>query len=132
MTFKRSERVAGLLLEEISRIIQFELKDPRLGFVTVTAVRVTDDLKDAKVYCGILGERAAREETLGVLSSAAAFIRREVGQRCRLRFTPALTFHLDDTAERAVRIEGLLRDLKEGRSPGGEPDRSGGPAGDAG
>ena len=113
MTFKRAERVAGLLQEEISKIIQFELKDPRLGFVTVTAVRVTDDLRDARVYCGILGEAAVRKETIEALAHAAPFIRKEVGARCRLRYSPVITFHLDETAEKAARIERLLREVRD-------------------
>lgn len=115
MRHKRSERVSELLKEEISKIIQFELKDPRLGFVTVTGVRLTDDLRDAKVFCGILGEPSVQRESLEALASAAPFIRRTLGPRCRLRFSPVITFHLDVTAERAARIEGLLRDVREGR-----------------
>ena len=110
MAFKRAARVAGLLKEEISKIIQFELKDPRLGFVTVTAVRLTDDLRDARIFCGILGEDPERKETLEVLAHAAPFIRREVGTRCRLRYAPILTFQLDETAEKAARIDQLLRE----------------------
>jgi ribosome-binding factor A len=130
MAFKRAERVAGLLKEEISKIIQFELKDPRLGFVTVTAVRLTDDLRDARVFCGILGEAAARKETLEVLARAAPFIRREVGTRCRLRYAPTLTFHLDETAEKAARIDQLLREstlpgARAAGDAGGGPGRAG-------
>jgi ribosome-binding factor A len=117
MSFKRAERVAELLKEEVSNIIQFELKDPRLGFVTVTSVRVTDDLRDARVVCGILGDAAARQGSLDALASAAPFIRKEVGARCRLRYAPTLTFHLDETAERAARIETLLRRVREGTPP---------------
>ena len=131
MAFKRAERVAGLLKEEISKIIQFELKDPRLGFVTVTAVRVTDDLRDARVFCGILGEAPARKETLEVLAHAAPFIRREVGTRCRLRYAPIITFHLDETAEKAARIDQLLREStrpgvggSEGAGPGSAAEAS--------
>jgi ribosome-binding factor A len=121
MAFKRAERVAGLLKEEISKIIQFELKDPRLGFVTVTDVRLTDDLRDARVFCGVLGDAAARTQSFEALEHAAAFIRHEVGTRCRLRYAPVITFHLDETAERAARIEGLLRGtLEERPTPEGE------------
>jgi ribosome-binding factor A len=117
--FKRAERVAGLLKEEISKIIQFDLKDPRLGFVTVTGVRLTDDLRDARVFCGILGDAPAREATLEVLEHAAPFIRKEVGARCRLRYSPVITFHLDETAEKAARIERLLREVRDGEEPQG-------------
>ncbi len=120
MTFKRADRVAGLLKQEISKIIQFELKDPRLGFVTVTDVRLTDDLRDARVFCGILGEAAARKETLEVLAHAAPFIRREIGARCQLRHSPVITFHLDETAERAARIERLLKEVRDDDAPDGE------------
>ncbi len=112
--YKRSERVAGLLKEEISKIIQFELKDPRLGFVTVTDVRVTDDLRDVKVYCGILGDPAIQAQSLEGLASSAAFIRREVGFRCQLRYAPVVTFHLDKTSEKAARIDELLRKVRDG------------------
>ena len=122
--FKRSERVAGLLKEEISKIIQFELKDPRLGFVTVTDVRLTDDLRDARVSCGILGDAAEQALTLEALASAAPFIRREVGTRCRLRYAPVVTFHLDKSVEKAARIDELLRQIRDGESaaPDGEDE----------
>ena len=114
MQFKRADRVAGLLREEISKIIQFELTDPRLGFVTVTEVDLSDDLRNARVYCGILGDSARVQESLAALADAASFIRKEVAGRVRLRKAPAITFHLDETAANAARIETLLRKIHEG------------------
>jgi len=114
MTFKRADRVAVLLREEISKIIQFELSDPRIGFVTVTGVQLSDDLRNAKVYCGILGEPDDVRTSLRALSELAWFIRKEVAGRVELRRAPEITFHLDERAETAARIDTLLRKIHDG------------------
>lgn len=92
---RRSERVADLLQREISRVIGEDLKDPEVGFVTVTGVRVSDDLKHAKVLVSVLGDQERRERSLAALSRAKGYIRFLIGQRVRLRFTPEISFRTD-------------------------------------
>jgi ribosome-binding factor A len=113
MQFKRADRVAALLREEISKILEFDLSDPRIGFVTVTAVDVTDDLRHAKIYCGILGDPATVEKSLEALAESAWRIRKALAGRVQLRRVPDITFLLDERAEKAARIDTLLRKIHE-------------------
>ena len=111
MRFKRSERVQELLLEEISALIQRGLKDPRIGFATVTRVDLSDNLKHAKVYISVLGGEGEQKDTLAGLTRAAGFIRGSLGKNLYLKFIPALEFILDDTAEKVEKITKILNDL---------------------
>lgn len=114
-SFKRSARVGDQMKEEIADILMRKLKDPRIGFATVTDVAVSDDLRNATVYVSVYG--TARTETLAGLESAAAFIRSELGRRMRMKFVPELIFRYDDSAERGAHIMELLHDIdrKDGR-----------------
>ena len=109
---KRATRVADLLQEEISHIILRELSDPRIGFVTVTGVSVSDDLRHAKVHVSVMGTSEEVERTLQGLQSAKGFIQGCIGRRVKLRYTPELTFRLDTSASYGERIEKMLRNLK--------------------
>jgi len=109
MASRRQERVAELIHHEISSLLQFETNDPRIGFVTVTEVEVTPDLKVATVYISIFsGEEADVRQGL---ESAAPFFRRELGRRLSLRYTPALTFRFDRSAEYGAKIDTLLSEI---------------------
>jgi ribosome-binding factor A len=119
MQFKRADRVAALLREEISKIVEFEISDPRLGFVTVTAVEVTDDLRHAKIFCGILGDPATVEKSLDALAESSWRIRKAMAGRVQLRRVPEITFHLDVRAEKAARIDTLLRKIHEEEATSG-------------
>jgi ribosome-binding factor A len=110
MTRRRAKRAGRLIQEEIAKIIQRELKDPRIGFVTVTGVDVTDDLRYAKVFITVL-KREEKAATLEGLEHAKGFIRREIGQKIRLRFTPEIEFRFDESAERGAHIEEVLRKI---------------------
>ncbi|MEW6675610.1 MAG: 30S ribosome-binding factor RbfA [Nitrospirota bacterium] len=112
LPYKRSQRVGDLLREEIADIIIYRLKDPRIGFVTVTGVDVTDDLKIAKVYVTILKDEG-KETTLEILNSAKSFIRSELSKRVRMKFIPGIEFRLDTSIEYGSRIEKLLKEIKE-------------------
>lgn len=112
----RRERVSDQIKEEISRLLQREVRDPRIGFVTVTGASVTADLRSARVYVSVLGEASAREESLRALQSAAGYLRRALFKTLRLRYSPALEFVLDDSLDRGERIERLLRGLREERA----------------
>ncbi|MFQ6091877.1 MAG: 30S ribosome-binding factor RbfA [bacterium] len=115
---KRSTRVADLLQKEISYIILRELKDPRIGFVTVTGVSVSDDLKYAKVFVSVMGQSEEVERTFDGLKSATGFIQGCIGRRVRLRYTPEISFRLDESVSYGAHIEQLLRDIKK-ESPEG-------------
>ena len=109
----RSNRVGEQMKKELSEIISRKLKDPRIGFVTVTDVEVTGDLQQATVYISVLGNDAEKEQTLLGLSKSKGFIRSEIGQRIRLRKTPELSFEIDSSVAYGNRIDSLLRDIKD-------------------
>ncbi len=111
LPYKRSQRVGDLLREEIADIIIHKIKDPRLGFITVTGAEVTDDLKIAFVYVSILKEEE-RKLSLEILNSAKSFIRAELSRRIRLRSIPTLEFKLDTSIEYGDRIEHLLGEIR--------------------
>ena len=109
---QRSERLADLIRAEIAEIIARDLKDPRIGFTTITAVRLSKDRQHAKVFFSVLGSDEQQKETLKGLNSAVGFIRREVCQRLRLRILPEIRFVLDRTGEASARIERLFDQIK--------------------
>ena len=110
---KRSRRVGDLLQKEISQIILKELKDPRVGFVTVTKVSVSDDLRNARVFVSVLGTSDEVHRSLDGLKSATGFIQGCIGKKVTLRYIPELSFHLDESVAYGARIEELLRNLKK-------------------
>jgi ribosome-binding factor A len=109
MQRKRLDRVNQLLKEEISILLQRELKDPRLGFVSVTEVEAAQDLRTAKVFVSVLGDEAQWTGSLAALVSARGFIRNWLRQHLELRVTPELDFRPDRSMEHAARIQALLR-----------------------
>ena len=117
----RLQRVNQLIREEISHLIQRELKDPRLGFVTVTEVDVAKDLRTAKVYVSVLGSESDWQGSLQALESARGFIRNWLVPRLRLRSVPHLTFHPDRSMAHAAHIQTVLEGLKSEERPSDEP-----------
>ncbi|MFQ5769087.1 MAG: 30S ribosome-binding factor RbfA [bacterium] len=109
--FKRSRRVAELLREEISQIITQELKDPRIGITTVTAIKITDDLKSARVYVCILGNEETKQKGLRGLERATKWIRTELGHRMELKYVPKLKFYYDESFDYAENIESLINKI---------------------
>ena len=123
MEFQRSHRVGEQIQKEISALILKGLKDPRVGFVTITAVEVTRDLHYARIYFTVVGDERARRESERGLTSALPYLRREIGKRLRLRLVPELTFEYDTSLEYGNRIESLLRDLNSGEKHAqGDPE----------
>lgn len=112
----RVSRVGEQIKKELSLILQKELKDPRIGFVTVTGVDVTNDLSQATVYLSVLGDEAQKESTLQALAKGQGFIRSEIGKRVRLRHTPELIFKFDTSIEYGNRIEQLLEQINREES----------------
>ena len=109
---RRTERLAEEIREEVARIVGRELKDPRIGFVTITWVELTDDLRTARVNVGVLGGVGDREKTLAGLQKAAGFVRRELGKRIRVRHTPELIFQYDEGLDATDRVARLLEETK--------------------
>lgn len=109
----RAGRVGEQLKKELSHIIQFEWKDPAVGFLTLTGVEVTNDLSQAKVYVSVLGDDAQKDATLKALNRGKGFLRSEIGKRMRLRQVPELIFQFDHSIEYGNRIEKLLDDIRQ-------------------
>jgi ribosome-binding factor A len=110
----RMRRVDEAIREVIGDALAAELKDPRVGFVTVTDVRTSADLSHARVFVSVLGDAGQREQSLEGLASAHGFLQRRVAQELALKRTPMLEFSYDDTTDRALRLEELLRAEDEG------------------
>ena len=104
----RIEKLQELIKQEMSKMLLTDLKDPRIGFVTVTDVEMTGDLREAKIYVSVMGEQEQIKSSLEGLNSALGFIRREIGQRIRLRFTPEISFALDTSLDYGDHIQKLL------------------------
>ncbi|MCK4273131.1 30S ribosome-binding factor RbfA [bacterium] len=113
MVFKRSERVGDLLKREIGDIIGKELKDPRVGFATIISVDVSADLRHARVFFSVFGDRRVQEETQSGLDSARFFIQGEIGRRLRLKYTPELSFQFDRSIEYGFHISKLLKRVQK-------------------
>lgn len=128
----RQQRVREAYRQELSQLIQRELKDPRIGFLSITDVEVSGDLRQVKVYVSVMGDQQVKEETMAALDRARSFLRSEMGKRVRLRYTPELFFYLDQSIERGVRLKGLLDQLgqevneekEKGTDAGGEEEGS--------
>jgi len=103
-------RVNELMREVIGSAITSELEDPRIGFVTVTSVDTSPDLRSARVYVSVLGDEAERKATLAGLRSSHGVLQSAIASEMRIKRTPTLSFHYDDTPERGVRITKMLED----------------------
>ncbi|MDR6224217.1 30S ribosome-binding factor RbfA [Desmospora profundinema] len=107
----RASRVGEQVKKVLSHVLQQEMKDPRIGFVTVTAVEMSGDLQQAKVFISVLGGAEQREQTLAGLEKAKGFLRTEIGRRIQLRHTPELIFKFDESIEHGQHISKLLKEV---------------------
>lgn len=112
MEYQRADRVGDLLAELISDLLRKEIRDPRISAVTITAVKVSKDLRHARVYFNVLGRQEARKDVSAGLKSATGFIRSKIAKQLNLRFVPTLEFCYDDTEDQAERIDSLLKQVK--------------------
>ena len=111
---RRNDRVNELLRHEISRLLTLEINDPRLkGVISITHVTTSNDLRSATVHLSVMGDPAAKKEALEGIRSAATYLRRELRPRLSLRYTPFLSFTLDDSLEEAQHLFGIMDDLRE-------------------
>jgi len=113
VNFKRADRVADLIKTEISDILLKRVRDPRIENVTITGVKLTDDLRFAKVFFVRMGNDTCSEETMTGMQKATGFMRRELGMRLKLRNVPTITFIYDRSFEYGSRIDRLLEEIKE-------------------
>jgi ribosome-binding factor A len=116
---RRPERLAEEIREEVARMVATELKDPRLGFVTVIRVELAHDLRYARVHVGVLGDEREREKSLVALRSASGFVRRELGRRLRIHHTPEIDFRYDKGLEATDRVARLLQEEAAREKPPG-------------
>ncbi len=114
MRFKRSQRLQELLVKEISLLIQKGLKDPRIGFATVTNIDLTDNLRHAKVYVSVIGSSTEADETIKGLNNAKGYIRGLLGKNLYLRYIPNLDFQKDESSEKLDKISRLLGEINKG------------------
>jgi ribosome-binding factor A len=122
MEGKRSEKVADLIQKEISQMLVKSIKDPRIGFVTITKVSVSEDCRFAKVYFSVVGTLAERERSMKGLDSAKGFVRKELGHRIRLRYTPEILFQFDPSIEYAIHMGELIQTIQQGKEPNGDEE----------
>jgi ribosome-binding factor A len=108
---KRSDKVAEAIHEIVSGLLVKGLKDPRIGFVTITGVKVSDDIRHATIFYTVMGSDEVKKATFHGLNSAVGFIRKEVGKELRLRFAPELIFKYDESIEYGNRIDRLLKEI---------------------
>lgn len=109
----RPSRVANEIREVVSTIIQEELKDPRLGFITITRAEITPDLRNAKIYFSCLGDERQKDSALEGLNSAAGYIRKSLGQKMRFKFAPELLFRLDDSTEYVIHLNEIFAKIRK-------------------
>ena len=125
MSGRRRERVGDLLRDEVSEIIQREMSDPRLGFVSITRVELSPDLKYARMFVSVMGSEEERASSLVALNNASGFIRRQLAPRLHMRVIPDVSFRLDRSMEHAENVARILRDLEpELRAEPDEPAAS--------
>jgi ribosome-binding factor A len=113
MEYQRAERVGDLLLEVLAELLRRDIHDPRLQWLNLTEVRVSKDLRHAKVFFTLLGVAPDKNEVLAGLKSASGFLRSRVAKKLNLRFVPAIDFVYDESEDRARRIDALLNKVKE-------------------
>lgn len=118
MSSQRPERVQEAIRQEVAKIVHDELKDPRLGFITITKVELTKDLRFARIYFSILGEDKDKKRALYGLNSAKGYIKGHLADRIKLKFMPDIAFKIDDSYEKTKKIYDILDKLKKERKDG--------------
>ena len=131
MQYKRKDRVGDLLKREIAEIIQSELKDPGLGFVTVTGAKLSADLKQARIFYSVLGDEDSKQKTASALKRASGFIQNEIGRRLKLKYTPEIFFQFDESIEYGAHIQELIEKIRRDEESEGEETNQDGKAQDS-
>ena len=120
----RMERVSKAIQQELGHLLSHEMNDPRIGFTTVTRVEVAADIRSARVYVGVIGDEKTRKGTMIGLTNASGYLQREIASRLRMKYTPTLSFFLDDGPATSVRMSRLLAEVaaKTRKSETNEPE----------
>ena len=108
---RRTNRLEEAIREEVAKLIASGLKDPRIGFVTVTGVQLAADLRNVRIKVGVLGDQKTRDKSLGALRQASGYVRRELGKRLRMRLTPEVAFEYDHGLDATDRVARLLDEV---------------------
>lgn len=116
----RQEKLGEQIAVEVSDLLRTRVKDPRVGFASITHVEVSGDLRHAKIFVSVMGEPDEKKQTINALHHATGFLRRELAARLTLRFMPEIIFKLDDSIEQGSRVLGLIRELELQERPGQE------------
>jgi ribosome-binding factor A len=116
----RLERIGHLIQKELGQLLLNGVKDPRIGFVTITHVSVAPDIRSAKVFYSVIGDKKIRKESQIGLEKAAGFLQREISRTIELRYTPVLNFEFDDTLDRRMEIEKVIKTLDDEKKQSGE------------
>ena len=112
--YKRSERVGDLVAQEVaSMLLAGDIKDPKIGFVTITRVKMSPDMKHARIFYSVMGDEKAIKQSRHALNRARGYIRRALAKKVQLKYIPEINFEYDDSLEHSMRIEELLQDIKE-------------------
>ena len=114
MASMRTTRVAEQMKKEIAAIVEQDVKDPRIGFITITNVELSNDLRHAKIFFSSLGNEEEQKKSLAGLENAKGFIRKEVASRIQLRYAPEILFRIDNSIEHGVKISQILSKIKSG------------------
>jgi len=117
MQGKRIERINSLMKEELGRVLTQKIRDPRIGFVTVTQVEVSEDLKHAKVFYSVMGTEEERQKTAEGLERSRGFLQQDIGMTLKLRFTPHLIFILDKSLDEGMKIDSIIRQIHQEDEP---------------
>lgn len=113
MQGKRADRVANLIKQELASAFSRQLRDPRIGFVTITDVKVSDDLKYARVFYSVMGDEITKEETAKGLEKAKGYLQHDIAENLKLRFTPHLSFAVDPSLDEGMKIDMIIRKIHE-------------------
>jgi ribosome-binding factor A len=121
-SFKRSDRVGDLIKSELSGILLKDVRDPRIKNITITGVKMSDDLRSAKIFFVPLGKETCNSETIEGLKSASKFLRRELGKKLQLRYVPDINFIYDSSFEHGDRIDRLLAEIQRQKTTDDKPN----------
>ena len=111
--YKREDQLSGAIVRELSDLIRTRMKDPRIGFASITGVELSHDLRYAKVYVSVMGTPEEKSETMRGLGSATGFLRHELARRLTIRHVPEITFRLDESIARGARVLDLLKEVQK-------------------
>jgi ribosome-binding factor A len=126
---RRQDQLGEQIAEDLSELIRTRVKDPRVGFASITSVELSADLRHAKVYVSVYGEATEQKATMRALDHATGFLRHELAQRLTIRYTPEISFHLDESIARGAHLLDLMRQMRGEQAPA--PSGTEGPTGEA-